>query len=95
MPFTDHPDNKQIPADLSEGVTLWNVIVTISEAQQKMREGQELVIDSMLGKLKGDNGPALVAKQWALIAVLQETIADCESILEDHRDEIAALVVKP
>jgi hypothetical protein len=95
MPFTNHPDNKPFPADLSEGFSLWSVIVTISEAQQKMREGHELVIDSMLGKLKGDNVPALVAKQWELIEKSQEIIADCEKILENHRDEIAALSVKP
>jgi len=95
MPFTDHPDNKPFPADLSEGFSLWSVIVTISQAQQKMREGHELVIDSMLGKLKGENVPALVVKQWELIAKCQEVIADCEKILEDHRDEIAAIPPKP
>jgi hypothetical protein len=69
--------------------------VTISQAQQKIREGHELVIDSMLGKLKGDNVPALVLKQWELIAKCQEVIANCEKILEDHRDEIAAVLLKP
>jgi hypothetical protein len=95
MPFTDHPDNKPFPADLSEGFSLWSVIVTISEAQYKIREGHELVIDSMLGKLKGDNVPALVLKQWELIAKCQEVVIDCEKILEDHRDEIAAIQLKP
>jgi hypothetical protein len=95
MPFADHPDNKPFPADLSEGFSLWSVIVTISEAQQKIREGHELVIDSMLGKLKGDNVPALVLKQWELIAKCQEVVIDCEKILEDHRDEIAAIQLKP
>jgi hypothetical protein len=95
MPFNDHPDNKPFPADLSEGFSLWSVIVTISEAQQKIREGHELVIDSMLGKLKGDNVPALVLKQWELIAKCQEVVIDCEKILEDHRDEIAAIQLKP
>lgn len=28
MPFADHPDNKPCPADLSEGFTLWSLIVT-------------------------------------------------------------------
>jgi hypothetical protein len=95
MPFTDHPDNKPFPADLSEGFSLWSVIVTISQAQQKVREGHEFVNDSMLGKLKGDNVPALVLKQWELIGKCQEVIADCEKILEDHRDKIAAIPLKP
>ncbi|QIE30190.1 hypothetical protein [Caballeronia sp. SBC2] len=95
MPFTDHPDNKPFPADVSEGFSLWNVIVTMSEAQEKIREGHDLVIDSMLGKLKGDNVPALVAKQWELIAKCQDIVVDCEKILEDHRDEIAALLINP
>ena len=94
MSFTDHPDNKPFPTDLSEGFSLWSVIVTISEAQQKIRKGHELVIDSMLGKLKGDNVPALVLKQWELIAKCQEVVTDCEKILEDHRDEIAAVPLK-
>jgi hypothetical protein len=95
MPFTDHPDNKPSPANVSEGFSLWNVIVTMSEAQQKIREGHDLVIDSMLGKLKGDNVPALVAKQWELIAKCQDIVVDCEKILEDHRDEIATIQLKP
>lgn len=39
MPFADRQDNRHFPADLSEAFSLWNVIVTIWEAQQKIREG--------------------------------------------------------
>jgi hypothetical protein len=95
MPFTDHPDNKPFPADLSEGFSLWNVIVTLAEAQQNIIQGHEVVIDAVTGKLKGDKVQSLVEKQWELIAKCQEVIVDCEKILEDHRDEIVAIPLKP
>lgn len=40
-------------------------------------------------------GPAFMAKRWALILKSQEFIADSERILEDHRDGIAAVPLKP
>jgi hypothetical protein len=95
MPFTDHPDNKPFPADLSEGFSLWNVIVTLAEAQQNIIQGHEAVIDAVTGKLKGDKVQVLIEKQWELIAKSREIVADCAKILEDHRDEIAALLIKP
>ncbi|MFL9906809.1 hypothetical protein [Paraburkholderia sp. RL17-337-BIB-A] len=95
MPFTDRPDNKSIPADVSEGVTLWNVVVAVAEAHQSVREGHEAIIDMMLGKLEDpEKAPALIAQRWRIIHTAQEIIADGEKILEDHRDEIATLPVK-
>jgi hypothetical protein len=31
MTFTDHPENKGFPADLSEGFTLWNLVIQLSQ----------------------------------------------------------------
>jgi hypothetical protein len=38
----------------------------------------------MEGKRKGDNVPALTAKQWGLIALSRDIVTDAERILEDH-----------
>lgn len=96
MPFSDHPLNQPLPVDLSQGSTLWNVVVSISQAHQTVREGHEAIIDMMLGKLESvDNAPALIAKRWELILAAMEVAADGERILEDYRDEIAALPIKP
>jgi hypothetical protein len=75
---------------------LWNVVVSISQAHQTVREGHEAIIDMMPGKLESvDNATALIAKRWELILAAMEVAADGERILEDHRDEIASLPIKP
>jgi len=96
MPFSDHPDNQPLPADLSQGFSLWNVVVSVSKAHQTIREGHEAIIDMMLGKLEDpETAPVLIAKRWQLILTAMEVVTDGERILEDYRDEIAALPIKP
>ncbi|MFM0378458.1 hypothetical protein PQQ72_15735 [Paraburkholderia strydomiana] len=95
MPPSDHPPNQPLPADLSQGFSLWNVVVSISQAHETIREGHEAIIDMMLGKLESlDNALALIAKQWELILGAMQVAADGERILEDYRDEIAALAIR-
>lgn len=96
MAFTDHPENKGFPADLSEGFTLWNLVIQLSQSYETVHRCHTGILDAML---KGDGSheavARLVAKQLELAQHARTMIADVQKILEDHRVEIAALPVKP
>jgi hypothetical protein len=95
MAFTDHPENKGFPADLSEGFTLWNLVIQLSQSYETVHRCHIGILDAML---KGDGNQEakakLVAKNLELAQHSQTMIADVHKILEDHRMEIAGLPVK-
>jgi len=49
----------------------------------------------MLGKFENrDKAALLIAKRWELVRAAMEVAADGERILEEYRNEIAALPIK-
>ncbi|MBC8741851.1 hypothetical protein F6X40_35475 [Paraburkholderia sp. UCT31] len=92
MPFDDTLENRRISQTAPESITLWTLIVTMSDLHATVFRAHESIISS-LATPNLDETEALerVKMNQELIERAQEAIADIEALLESRRAAIAAI----
>ncbi|HKR44982.1 MAG TPA: hypothetical protein VJU59_35835 [Paraburkholderia sp.] len=96
MSFADHPENEGFPADVTQGFTLWNVLVQMAQSYEfaidQYRETLELLLMAIGNKESEhdlfSNHPELAVKMQLLMAA-----DEGDHITPDHLANIPAMLV--
>jgi hypothetical protein len=90
MAFTDHPQNKGFPEDLSQDFTLWNVVVQMAQSYETALRCYTSTLDLLLSANGQEPLPELFAKRPELAVKVAAAMLIAESGHDEMTPEMLA-----